>query len=283
MNDEMVWLNGQFVAADKVYWPLDDRGLALGDGLFETVRLASGKPRLFGAHWARLQYAAKALAIGGSFAGEQVETNLIELARQNNIKDGSARILLSRGQGPRGLDLPTKADPYLVLRTFAPRPPARTTTKLALSTVRRCASNPLSQYKTISHLDMVMSRQWLMDGAKGNESLLLDTRGYVSCAGVANLFWIKDGVVFTPSLSCASLPGTTRARVLRACQMLDIPVRSGAFYPKIMLRADCIFITNALIGLQAVRAVDLGYGNRSKFVGKHPILQQLQNHERAMG
>ncbi|VAV88925.1 hypothetical protein MNBD_ALPHA06-367, partial [hydrothermal vent metagenome] len=185
MNNEMVWLNGQFVAADKLYWPLDDRGLALGDGLFETVRLVSGKPRLFGEHWARLQYAAKALAIGGGFAGKQVETNLIELAQQNNIKDGSARILLSRGQGPRGLDVPAKADPYLLLRTFAPRPPTRTTTKLALSKVRRCASNPLSQYKTISHLDMVMSRQWLMDGAKGNESLLLDTRGYVSCAGVA--------------------------------------------------------------------------------------------------
>jgi len=275
-NPEILWHNGQFLTADTWRWPLDDRGLSLGDGLFETVRIAKGKPCFFADHWARMTGSAKALGIDLSQTRCEVEEAIVRLAQRNEVEAGSTRILLSRGPGPRGLNAPKMIQSQLLVRVFTRVSRSKEPLRLALSSIRRCASQPTSQHKTVSYLNQLMSRQTLVAGAKGNESLLLDSRGRLSCVGVGNLFWFHEKTLYTPSLACAVLPGTMRARIVRCARMLEIEIRQGAYWPAVLQDAEMVFMTNALVGAQPVVRIDLGEGVFWQYEPTHPILRTLR-------
>ncbi|MBL1430732.1 MAG: aminotransferase class IV family protein [Robiginitomaculum sp.] len=269
--EEIVWINGVFCTAKDIVWPLSDRGLSLGDGLFETICLQNGSPRFFPAHWQRLRNSSTELLFDDIGNGEEVLLALQELIIRNQIKEGSIRILLSRGVAPRGIDIPQPAQSNLLLRVF-PKP---TTTKqplhLALSKVRRVSGNPTSSHKTLSNMDMVMSRRFLVAGAKGNESLLLDNEGHLSCAGTANLFWIKGDDIYTSSISCAVLSGITRARILQEFGN----IKTGEYFPKVLRSADMVFISNAVIGVKVVQQIDLGDNEILQFAGEHSQFNKI--------
>jgi branched-chain amino acid aminotransferase/4-amino-4-deoxychorismate lyase len=118
---------------------------------------------------------------------------------------------------------------------------------------------------------MVMSRRFLVAGAKGNESLLLDNEGHLSCAGTANLFWIAGDNIYTPSISCAVLRGITRARLLERFRNIKI----GKYFPKSLRNVDVVFITNALIDIKVVQQIDLGNNQILKFANDHPELKKI--------
>ncbi len=274
--EQTIWLNGEFVSATNARWPLDDRGLNLGDGLFETLRIQDGAPRCFDAHWQRLGKSAQALHLGDPGKGAPIFTALCQLAERAGIKHGSARILYTRGPGPRGLAITGANNAQLLLRVFGPTPPPSSPIHLALSTVRRAASQPSSTHKTSSHLDMVLSRHWLEKGANGNESLLLDTRGRLCCVGIGNLFWLHGNTLYTPNLRCAVLPGTTRARVLKIAPKLGISIHLGAYWPTHLAKADTVFTSNALLGLCRAAQVDLGQNRVFSFATENPVFAQLK-------
>ncbi len=280
---EIIWKSGQYCAQMSASWPITDRGLALGDGLFETLALTGGKPRHFAAHWNRLRASALALGFADLGAGDDLAAVIEQLAARNGLHAGSARILLSRGEGPRGIDLPSNPAPQLLVRVFAKPKGNLPPLHLALSQVRRVASNPTSRYKTLSHLDMVMSRQWPVDGAIGNESLVLDAVGNLCCVGTGNLFWIEDETLFTPALDCAVLPGTTRARVLKLAAGCGLQVKEGAFAPQSLFQAETIFMTNALVGVRAVCRIDFGEQQVLKTLDSNPLMLALQQAEAASG
>ncbi|MCF6291865.1 MAG: aminotransferase class IV [Robiginitomaculum sp.] len=261
--EETVWINGVFCAAKDIVWPLSDRGLSLGDGLFETICLQKGNPRFFSAHWQRLRNSSMELLFDDIGNGEAALSALHELAIRNKIKNGSARILLSRGVGSRGINIPNSARANLLLRVFPEPVDTNQPLHLALSTIRRVQGNPSSVHKTLSHIDMVMSRRLLVSGAKGNESLLLDNEGHLSCAGTANLFWITGDNIYTPSISCAVLAGITRARLLEKFGN----IKTGEYPLENLRKADAVFITNALIGVKAVKQIDLGDNEILQFAG----------------
>lgn len=273
MVEETIWINGKFCQATKTVWPLSDRGLSLGDGLFETICLQDGLPKFFTEHWQRLRRSSLELLFDDIGNGKAVFSALQELVIRNQIKNGSARILLSRGAGQRGVDIPQPAQPNLLLRVFPKPADNKQPLRLALSKIRRVQGNPSSAHKTLSHIDMVMSRRFLVSGAKGNESLLLDSEGHLSCAGTANLFWVKNENIFTPAISCAVLAGITRARLLGKFSN----IKTGKYLPESLQNADAVFVTNALIGAKAVKQVDLGDDKILEFAGVNPQLMKIIN------
>jgi len=273
--EETVWINGRCCPIGQASWPVADRGLSLGDGLFETLRLNVGVPRHFDDHWQRLKSSAKALGFGDIGPGSEVLSAIKEVAKRNLLTQASARIVLSRGSGARGLAPPREPNCNWLIRTFAATEAPLSPLKLALSSVRRCASNPVSGHKTLSHLDMVMSRNWLVSGAKGNESLVLDVMGNLCCVGIGNLFWLRGNTVYTPSNDCAILPGTTRARLLRIIRSVGLQVKIGVFAPEVLQSAEAVFISNALIGVRMAQQVDLGNGLVSHYATESRIVTEL--------
>jgi branched-chain amino acid aminotransferase/4-amino-4-deoxychorismate lyase len=235
--------------------PPDDRGLALGDGLFETVLVEDGRAVRLAAHLARLAAGCAALGLPVP-ERSAIEAAMAEaLARAGPAAARAAvRLTYTAGSGGRGLDRPQQLAPRLVA-TAAPAPKPATPARLVTATVRRNELSPASRMKTLAYLDNVLARREAK-AAEADEALMLNTRGQVACAAAANLFWIADGALHTPALVCGVLAGVMRAEVIGAAGRLGVSVREATAPAETLASAEALFLTNALIGVRPVSSLD---------------------------
>jgi branched-chain amino acid aminotransferase/4-amino-4-deoxychorismate lyase len=180
----------------------------------------------------------------------------------------AVRLTLTAGVGGRGLDRPEPPQPLLIA-TAAPAPKPIAPARVILSAVRRNDRSPVSRLKSLSYLDNVLARREA-HAAGADEAVMLNTDGRLACAAAANLFWLKDGRLFTPAIGCGVLPGIMRARVLAAARDRKVEVAEVAEGPEILVSAQAMFVTNSLIGLRRVGRV----GDRS--VGSHRLVDTLE-------
>lgn len=221
--------------------PHDDRGLLLGDGLFETMLARDGVLPHLAAHLDRM--AGGCAALGLPFdraAAEALCQNAAPPAGR-----AAVRLTLTAGSGGRGLDRPDPATPRL-FATAAPAAPVTTPARVIVAATRRNEGSPAARLKTLSYLDNVLARAEAT-AAGADEAVMLNNRGQLACAAAANLFWIEDGRLFTPRLDCGVLAGITRARL-----MAVHPAEEVAMGAEALDRAEAIFLTNSLIGLRPV-------------------------------
>jgi branched-subunit amino acid aminotransferase/4-amino-4-deoxychorismate lyase len=233
--------------------PLDDRGLLLGDGLFETLLAVDGVLAAPGPHLDRMGAGCATLGLPPLDRSE-AERLMGEALARLDAPRAAVRLTLTAGSGGRGLDRPD-APQVRMFATAAPAPRPREPADLISSTVRRNDLSPASRLKTLSYLDNVLARAEAQDSGV-DEALMLNTRGDVACAAAANVFWLWGGRLYTPSLACGALAGTMRARVIDAAKAMGIEVvetRSGVAE---LARAEAAFLTNSLIGVRGVRSLD---------------------------
>ncbi|WP_457568855.1 aminotransferase class IV [Desulfurobacterium sp.] len=113
----------------------------------------------------------------------------------------------------------------------------------------------LSKHKTSSIYESNIAIQTVKE--KGfTEAIIFDTQGFISETALANLFFVKDGVFFTPSLETGCLPGTRRAIVLEILKDMEIPVFEGFFAKEDLLKADEVLITSARYDVISVRKIE---------------------------
>jgi branched-chain amino acid aminotransferase/4-amino-4-deoxychorismate lyase len=231
--------------------PYDDRGLLLGDGLFETVLARDGALVLVEAHGRRLQEGARVLGLPepdltAVSAAAQDALHAAGLARGR----AAVRITLTAGSGGRGLDRPAPPQPRL-FATAAPSALAQTPVSLAIADVRRNDRSPASRLKTWAYLDNVIARrQAQAQGA--DDALLLNTSGHLACAAAANLFWIVGDRLFTPAVGCGVLPGIIRGEALARAGACGLRAEEAVTGQEALDAADAVFVTNSLIGVRAV-------------------------------
>lgn len=245
--------------------PNDDRGLLLGDGLFETLLALDGEPVRLAAHLDRMSAGCLTLGlppIDRTRAEAAVRGALAGLGGRVAV-----RLTLTAGSGGRGLDRPAAPEPRLFAAaapSARPEGPAR----LATVAIRRNEGSPASRLKTLAYLDNVLAREAARaDGA--DEALMLNNRGEVACAAAANLFWIAEGRLFTPALDCGVLAGVMRAEVLAAARRLGAPAAEVRATPADLAGAEGMFLTNSLIGVRAVAEWD------GRTVAKSRLADQL--------
>ncbi|HRD46594.1 MAG TPA: aminotransferase class IV [Caulobacter sp.] len=232
--------------------PLDDRGLLLGDGLFETILAIDGDLVLFDRHIERLRAGCAYLDLPRPDA--EATRKLCELALgDTGMTSGrvAVRLTLTAGSGGRGLDRPEATEPH-VFATVSRAPRPEGSIGLWTATVRRNQHSPTSRLKTLSYLDNVLARR----EAAPSEALMLNTDGVVACAAAANVFWITDGRLFTPALDCGVLDGVMRREVLNRAAAFGLSVREGHFPPTAIAEAEAVFITNSLVGVRRVHWFD---------------------------
>jgi branched-chain amino acid aminotransferase/4-amino-4-deoxychorismate lyase len=248
--------------------PLDDRGLLLGDGLFETVLWSEGRLVLFEPHFARLARGCEVLGLPAPEL-EEVRNLALAEAEAGGLRDRRAavRITWTAGSGGRGLDRPESPAPRLLV-SAAPAPLPIGPVSLITARTRRNAGSPAARLKTLSYLDNVLARREARrQGA--DEALMLNDRGELACAGAANLFWFEDGRLVTPALDCGVLDGIVRAETLKAAAELGLEAAEKHSGPDALVRARGLFLTNSLIGLRPVERLD------GRPVPSHPALTAL--------
>jgi branched-subunit amino acid aminotransferase/4-amino-4-deoxychorismate lyase len=229
--------------------PFDDRGLTLGDGLFETVLAKQGRLASFDAHAARLARGCAALGLpapGAARLRSAAETAIAAAGLAG--ARAAVRLTWTAGSGGRGLERPAAPEPRLIAAAAASPAPVGSVS-LVLASIRRNPSSPTSRLKTLAYLDNVLARREAV-AAGADEAVMLNTMGELACAAAANLFWVSEGRLFTPALRCGVLDGIVRAEALRQAALTGVTVIEAHEGPEALAAADAVFITNSLIGVR---------------------------------
>jgi branched-subunit amino acid aminotransferase/4-amino-4-deoxychorismate lyase len=204
---------------DRLCLPLNDRGLLLADGLFETVLIEAGEPRLLEEHLARWRVSAASLGMAPPPGAERVRPLLAEAVARSGLNGSAAlRLNWSRGSGAgRGLALPGPDEPQGRPRFWlqlSPWRPALAPVAVVVSGVeRRNAGSLVSRCKTFAYPGAIQAlREARAAGA--DDALLLGSGGDLCCGTSANLLVRRRGAWVTPPLESGCLPGVMRGRGL---------------------------------------------------------------------
>ncbi|MCH9770143.1 MAG: aminotransferase class IV [Gammaproteobacteria bacterium] len=246
----MFYFNDQFYSHDQKVIDVDERGLLLGDGLFETMRWESDRLINFKAHWQRLVAGIKLLDLKLELTPENCQQIIRELIQRNNLQQAAVRLNVFRGQGGRGLATLTDLTPSLLITANTLTPPKQNIT-VQLSRHVRCEHSLLTKIKSLNYLTSVLARQEAIH-AGFDDGILLNCNGNVVCASAANIFVNINDQLYTPPLSAGALPGTTRDIVIKLCQRLSIPCLQENISPQDLREAKEMFLTNSLVQIQTV-------------------------------
>jgi branched-chain amino acid aminotransferase len=246
----VTWFNGGIVDGAIALDPRD-RGLLLGDGVFETLLVTGGKAQWLDRHFARMGNAAAELGI--AFDGGNIGKAATDLARK--AKDISVlRITLTRGVAARGLGSDGQSPSLLMsLDAFDPALMFQAAS-LMTSKIRRNERAPSSRLKTLSYIDGVMAVREVR--GRADDALMLNTAGKAASATIANVFLLKGKSLATPSLDQGVLPGIMRGLVLEHAAKLGYAVVEGIIEPEDLLAADVVFLTNSLRVIRPVTHLD---------------------------
>lgn len=247
----MLWFDGTLREGTRAAFDLADRGLTLGDGVFDTALARDGRIVFEEAHVARLAEAAASLG----FPLDPAEIRRAMRAVAGAHRQAAIRTNATRGAGPRGLAPPAEPTPCL-WASAAPLADGFAFAPLRLhpTAIRRNDTSPAARLKTLGYLDAVLAAGEAR--AQGfDEALFLNTKDRVACAGTGNLFALFGTHLVTPPLSDGVLAGIVRAEILRRAADWGFAPVERSLDPAELIRADAVFVTNSLRILAPVRAI----------------------------
>ena len=223
--------------------PADDRGLAYGDGLFETLRVHRGDVPWWNDHWSRLRLGATRLGIP-----LPNEARVRDEAKSlfADAGDGVLKLLLTRGAGERGYAPPMDPVPtWIVSRHAVPATPAQGL-RLHVCDTRLASQPALAGIKHCNRLEQVLARTEA-ERAGADEGLALDSTGNAIGATAANLFALIAGRWVTPAIVDCGIAGVCRARLQPALDAVE-----RVLSPAEVESADAVFLCNAVRGILTV-------------------------------
>ena len=252
--------------------PLHDRGLLLADGLFETLLMERGQPRLLREHLERWQSGASLMGMAPPPDAERVRQLAAEAVARSGIGDGALRLNWSRGGGGRGLEPPPvgpEGSPgqRFWLQLSAATPCFDPLKVIVSATERRCSTSLLSRCKSFAYGSSILARRQAR-AAGADDALLASSAGGLCCGTTANLLVLRAGQWCTPPLACGCLPGVMRRRALEldlaqeAQQPIELSeLASGQIRAALLINSLGCRPISAIEGL-ALAAVEPGAAER---------------------
>ena len=216
MTRAIAWLDGHWGAPHELSLPLNDRGLQLADGLFETVLIQGGEPQLLEEHLQRWSISANLLGMAAPPERSHLLPLIAEAIQRCGLQSESAvlRLNWSRGESSqRGIDVPQASRHRFWMTLESGKPTFSAVTATICQQERRNANSLVSRCKTFAYSQAVLARrEATLQGC--DDALLLNTRGQLCCGTVANLMVRRNGCWLTPPVSSGCLPGVMRGRAL---------------------------------------------------------------------
>jgi 4-amino-4-deoxychorismate lyase len=237
--------------------PADDRAVQYGDGLFETVAVRDGAPRLWEYHVERLQTSAARLGLDPP--DESVlRRELVSAVKQARADSARciAKIVLTAGQGPRGYRRESGGNTNLLTGVADAGTPPRAGyidgVILRLCNTRLAVQPQLAGMKTLNRLEQVLARnEW--DDDSVFEGLTLDTGGRLICGTMSNVFLINGQGLVTPAITRCGVSGVMRRHVLTLLQTAGIDCDVRDVRVEELWSSDGVFICNSQYGVLPVR------------------------------
>ena len=243
-QNTIIYFNGQFVKAADATTDLYSQSLHYGYAVFEGIRsykTEMGETKIFKAveHYDRLKQSAEAMNMPYKWTTTELIAANYEVLKQNNLQDAYIRPVI---YAPANMGFAKNTESFITIQAWEMQPfLGDKLLKVMTSSFQR--PNPkgfkITAKASGHYVNSILASQEAK--AKGfDEALLLDMHDFVAEGPGANVFYEKDGRLFTPSLGNI-LPGITRATVLEICNMLDIPVEEKQISPAELKQADAAF------------------------------------------
>jgi branched-chain amino acid aminotransferase len=255
-----IWIDGAIVSQEEARVSVLDHGFLYGDGVFEGIRAYGGRIFRLEDHLRRLAAGARALALEIPGGLETARRVILETARAHGQPDAYIRLVVSRGVGELGVDPTSCPDPKLVCIAAAIRifPAEKLAEGIALATSswRRPGADVIDPcVKSLNYLNNSMAKlEARQRGA--DEALLLNARGTIAEASVANVFAVRGGELATPPTSDGALPGITRLSVLELARELGMPAAERSLGRADLFAADEVFLTGTGARIVPVSSLD---------------------------
>lgn len=263
---------------------IKDRGLAYGDGLFETMRLEYGKIAFLPYHLARLARGLKALALNTNIdvIAQQI-THFQALATQQSFHSAIVKLIVTRGEGGRGYAPDIHAKPNVILQLLpAPAMTDYPHSRLILAQSRIALADQqwLAGLKHLNRLEYILAAAEVEQRLSDSTALLCDQHGQVIESLHHNIFCVQGRHIYTPALHTCGVAGVLRQWLLdELAPSLQIPCLVLPLTLEQLAAADEVFVGNSVRGFIAVDSIVTPTHTYSWAVG--PIGDQLQQAFRA--
>ncbi|MDC3263300.1 aminotransferase class IV [Pelagibacterales bacterium] len=265
----IIYANGKYTSQKKLTFDISDRGLLLGDGVFDTMLYQNNELTYYNDHYKRLKTAAKLLSFNFNLTNEQLKNIITNLIKKNNFqnKQIAIRTNITRGVSKRGLDFDKshKVGIYIKLNLI-PKSLFMKSIKLGIANIRRNSTSPISQNKTLNYLDNVIEKN---RAAKNGyeDAIFLNINEKVSCTTTSNIFYVQKNKIYTPPLKDGVLNGVMREQFLKK-KIASTQTTSL----NNLLKSDYIFLTNSVFGIRPVKTIS---GSRKTFEGSKKFYTKL--------
>lgn len=259
-----IGVNGVLTEAADAVIHVSDHGFLYGMGLFETFRTYKGVPFLLDRHLHRLAEGCQMLGIPFQPDKNQLIAHIHSLMAANGLNEAYIRYTVSAGEEVLGLPSGDYTRPNHIL--FAKPLPAThieavgTTSISALQLLRTPRNTPEGEIrlKSLHYMNNILAKRELQQYAAAiqhkAEGMMLTADGFLAEGMVSNLFFVRNGTLYTPDLSTGILPGITRGLILELAQARGIRCEQGLYRWDELRLADEIFMTNSI---QEIRPVSL--------------------------
>ena len=234
----------------------DERGFQYGDGLFETIAIRQGEPRLWDYHVRRLDAGCKRLALKRPAVAalrDRLDTAIAESAHNSDFC--IAKIIVTAGILERGYGRATPTDPTIYIGVFPATPVNQPAYEKGVATMlcetRLAVGSPVAGLKTLNRIEQVLAKsECLSTGAF--EGLTLDADERLICGTMSNVFVVRNKMIATPAVVRCGVAGTMRQFVLDLLEKQGTDVEVCDLVWDDLVAADEVFITNSQMGLLPV-------------------------------
>lgn len=270
-----VYLNNKIVPASEAKVSVFDHGFLYGDGIYETMRVYDGVVFMLDEHIERLYRSASFIGLDVPKKISDIKIAIYETLKANSLTNAYVRLTISRGQGPIGLDPDLCKDPSFVIMANEfknyPKSYYEKGIKLIISSVRRNLKEALNpQIKSLNFLNNILAKIEAKQ-KDAYEAIMLNASGHLTEGTISNIFFVKDGILCTPSVECGILDGITRAIAIDLAIKNGAEVKEGQFNLKDLYSASEVFITNTTMEVMPISRIDdinFKIGNVSRLLKK---------------
>ena len=241
----LCWMNGHYVESEALRISPFDHGFLYGLGFFETFRTYDGHVPFFEDHYHRLMEALRHSHIDMPYTIADFK-QVIETLNKEAQGDGYFRLNVSAGVHDIGLQ-PTSYDkPNVIVfrKPLTERPRGKEKQAIWLKTPRNTAEGML-RFKSHHYGNNVLAR-FEVPNLADYEGFFLTEASFIAEGITSNIFWVKDDILYTPSLETGILGGITRKQVIQLAENVGLIVKEGMYKAAALEQAAECFVTNAV-------------------------------------
>jgi len=255
-----IWLNGKLVDEADAKVSVFDHGLLYGDGVFEGIRVYSGKLFELEAHIARLYESAKVIRLDILMSKKEIIRAIEETVAANGVIDGYIRLVVTRGVGDLGLNplVCENSTVFIIADSIQLYPEELYEKGMKVISATTVRSHPLSvppQVKSLNYLNNILAKIEALD-SNVPEAIMYNHEGYVAEATGDNVFIVKNGVISTPPVEAGALGGITRGVVIKLAGRENIKVVEKILTRFDLYVCDELFLTGTAAEVIGVVEID---------------------------